>query len=91
MTMSMSTPRRSSSGSTVAPLPTRPTRERAPFALGDLAAGDRVVEVVGDLVEVAVVDPPAQPRLVDVDDQADAAVERDGERLRAAHAAAARR
>jgi hypothetical protein len=64
-------------------------RPADPVLLGHLAAGDRVVQVVGDLVQVAVVDPPAQPRLVDVDDQADTVVERDGQRLGAAHATAA--
>ena len=73
----------------VAQLPTRPTRQRAPLGLGPLAAGDRVVEVVGHLVEVAVLDAAVQARRVDVDDQADAVVQRHRERLRAAHAAAA--
>jgi hypothetical protein len=61
--------------------PLRRLRGRAPL--------DRVVEVVGDLVEVAVLDAAAQACLVDVHHQADAAVERHGQRLRAAHAAAA--
>ena len=67
----------------------QPDRQRAPLGLGALTAGDRVVEVVGHLVEVAVLDAALQARRVDVDDQADAVVQRDGERLRAAHAAAA--
>ena len=86
----MSTPRRSSSGSTVAQLPTT-ARPTAPGARPWPAAPTRtaVVQVGGHLVEVAVLDPAPQPRLVDVDDEADAAVQGDGQRLRAAHAAAA--
>ena len=67
--------------------PRRPTRPGdRPWPQGLL---DRGVEVVGDLVEVAVLDPALQPGPVDVDDQADAVVEGDGQRLRAAHPAAA--
>ena len=63
--------------------------QRPPLLLGREALRDGVVEVRGDHVEVAVVDPALQPALVDVDDEADAAVHRDRQRLRAAHAAAA--
>ncbi len=88
MTMSISTPRRSSSGSTVGAVADQADRQRGAALLRGLAAGDRVVQAVGQLVEVAVVDAALQPRPVDVDHEADAVVQRDGERLRAAHAAA---
>ena len=52
-------------------------------------AGDRVVEVVGHLVEVAVLDAALQARGIHVDDEHHALVHGDRERLRAAHAAAA--
>ena len=65
--------------------PTAPAASR----LASRHRRDGVVEVVGDDVEVAVLDPPAQTSRVDVDDEAHAAVERHRERLRAAHAAAA--
>ena len=48
---------------------------------------DRVVDVVGLLVEVAVLDPPGDPGLVALDADGHAAVHGDGQRLRAAHAA----
>jgi len=50
---------------------------------------DRLVEVGAVLVEVPVFDSPAQPRLVHVDDQHGTSVHRHGQRLGAAHAAAA--
>ena len=89
MTMSISTPRRSSSGKTVGGVADQADGQRAPVPLRGQAPGDGVVEVVGHLVEVAVLDAAPQPGGVDVDDQADAAVQRDGQRLGAAHAAAA--
>ena len=61
--------------------------ERAPLRLGRLAARDRVVEVVGPLVEVARLEPAADPLRVDLDAQRDAVVHRHRERLRAAHPA----
>ena len=45
---------------------------------------------MGDLVEVAVLDALGEARGVDVDDEADAFVHRDSERLRATHATAPR-
>src|SRR6478672_5415272 len=57
----------------------------ATLVLGGDGLVDRLVERVGDLVEVAVLDPAAQPGLVDVDDEAGALVHRDGQRLGAAH------
>ena len=86
--MSIATPRRSSSGNTVAALPTTPIARAAGRAWRP-GSDDRVVQVVGHLVEVPLGHPAAQPRLVDVDARADAAVQRDGERLGPAHAAAA--
>ena len=62
MTMSTGTPRRSSSGSTVAQLPTRPTDSARPVVLGRQAAAQRVVEVVGDHVQVARARPAARSR-----------------------------
>ena len=47
----------------------------------------RLVEVVGALVDVARRQPALDARRVDFDDERDAAVHRDGERLRAAHPA----
>ena len=87
--MSIATPRRSSSGKTSAALPTTPTDSGRALRLRLQRNGNRLVERGRELVEVAVVDPAAQVRLVDVDDEADPAVEGHGERLRTAHAAAA--
>ena len=53
---------------------------------GDRAA-DGVVDIIGLLVEVAVLDPPGDPGLVAVHADGHAAVHGDGQRLRAAHAA----
>ena len=52
-------------------------------------AGESGVEVCRVLVEVAVRDAAGEAGLVDVDDEDGSPVERDGERLRAAHAARA--
>ena len=87
--MSIATPRRSSSGSTTALLPTRPTDSARRSALARSHRAIGVVEPVGDLIEVAVLDAAVQARWVDVDDQADAVVQRNREWLRAAHPAAA--
>ena len=57
--------------------------------LGGQRLGNRLVEIGGDLVEIAMAHPPVQPRPVDVDDQADAVVQRHREGLRTAHPAAA--
>ena len=51
--------------------------ERAPLALRRPAAGDRVLEVVRLLVEVAGLDAPPQVAGVDLDAERDAAVHRD--------------
>ena len=63
-------------------------RPGAALGLGPQRLLDGVVEVVGDLVQVAMLDPAVQPGPVDVDDQAGAAVQGDGQRLGAAHPAA---
>ena len=68
-----------------------PDAEWAALALRRPAPGDRVLEVVGLLVEVAGLDPPSQVAGVDLDAEADATVHRDRQRLRPAHAAQARR
>ena len=49
---------------------------------------DGIVEIVGDLVEVAGLDAALQARAVDVDHEADALVHRDGQWLGTAHTAA---
>ena len=66
-------------------------RQRCPVRLGLLDAADRGEVVGGDLVEVAVVDAALQHVLVDVDHERDPVVHRHRQRLRAAHAAGARR
>ena len=65
-------------------------RQGTAFLLRSRDARDRIVEVMRDLVEVAVLDALGQTRGVDIDDEADALVHRHREWLRAAHAAAAR-
>ena len=65
----------------------RPTLSGAALALGGEAALDRVVEVVGPLVEVPGLEPPADPLRVDLDAERDAVVHRHRQRLRAAHPA----
>ena len=90
MTMSTATPRRSSSGTSVAALPTTPTESARRCALAASASATRLIQRGGDLVQVAVLHPAGKPGRVDVDDQADAAVHGHGQRLRSAHAAAAR-
>ena len=63
--------------------------QRAALGLGREHSPHGFVEVVGPLVEVALLDAALEPARVDVDHEYDAAVHRDRERLRAAHAAAA--
>ena len=60
--MSISKPRRSSSGKTSAALPTTPTEARAGRVWRRRQRRDGVVEVVGHLVEVAVLDPAPSRR-----------------------------
>ena len=62
-------------------------RQRPAVLGGGLHPGEAVVERVGDLVEVAVVEPALGAGRVDLDAQRRAAVAGDGERLRAAHPA----
>ena len=57
------------------------------FVPGRDRAADGVADIIGLLVEVAVLDPPADPGLVAVHADGHAAVHGDGQRLRAAHAA----
>ena len=66
-----------------------PDRPGPTLGLGAQHLLDGVVEVVGDLIEVAVVDAAVQAGGVDVDHEADALVHGDRERLGATHAAAA--
>ena len=58
--MSTSTPRRSSSGSTSAALPTTPTDSARPSRFAAVDPVERVVQGVGDGVEVAGLDPAAE-------------------------------
>src|SRR5699024_4233171 len=64
-------------------------RQPAPLRLGGVRSGDRVLEVVGDLVAVALGDAALEAGAVHVHDQAHAVVEGDRQRLRPAHSAAA--
>ena len=64
-------------------------RQRPAVPLGRLDPGDAVVQGVGDLVEVAVLEPALRPPRVHLDAQGGAAVAGDRQRLRAAHAAEA--
>jgi hypothetical protein len=87
--MSMSTPRAQQLGEHLGRIADDADRPGPAVALGGQGDLDRLIERPGDLVEVAVLDPPMQPGRVDVDDEARTAVKGHGERLRAAHAAAA--
>ena len=64
-------------------------REGATFVLGFERAFDGLIQIGPIFIEVAVLDPAFEPRLVDVDNQHGAVVHRDGERLCATHPAAA--
>ena len=65
-------------------------RQGTAFLLRRGDARNRIVEVMRDLVEVAVLDALRQTRGIHIHDEADTLVHRDGEWLRATHAAAAR-
>ena len=60
-----------------------------PSAAAARAQRERLCRVVGQLVDVADLEPSPRPRRVDLDGQAHAVVHRHGQRLRAAHAAEA--
>ncbi len=87
MTTSMCTPRRASSGSTSAALPSSPIDSGRPCLHGSVEASERVVEVGRALVQVTACDPPLDPLQVHLDAQRGAAAHRDREWLCAAHAA----
>ena len=70
-------------------VPDQPHAPAATLLLGGQRLGHRGVKVVGVLVEVPVLDPPREPGLVHIDDQAGTLVQGDRQRLRAAHAATA--
>ena len=90
MTTSGMKPRATSAGSTSAALPSRPIERGDAVARRSARARvDRLVQVVGALVEVAGRQALLDARRIDLDDQRDAAVHRDGQRLGAAHAAEA--
>ena len=91
MTMSIGASRSSSAGKTSAALPTTPIDNGRLASRASIALAERVVEVGGLDVEVALGDAPVDAGLVDVDADRDAVVHRDGQRLRTAHAADARR
>ena len=80
---------RTSSGRTSAALPSRRDRARAALALPALDPLERRRRGRRLLVDVAGREPALDPLRIDFDDQRDAAVHRDRERLRAAHAAEA--
>ena len=61
--------------------------QRTPLVLGGLAAGDRLLEVVGLLVEITRLDAAADSLGVDLDAKGGAPVHRDRQRLGATHAA----
>ena len=67
-----------------------PDRQRAAGVARRDRAADRVVDAVGGLVEVAVLDPAVDPGRIAVHAERHAAVHRHRERLRAAHAAQSR-
>ena len=67
----------------------QPDRERPPLVARGHRAAYGVLEVVGLLVEVAVLDPAGDPGLVDVDADRDPVVHGHGQRLGAAHPAEA--
>ena len=60
-------------------------RERLAGIFGRDHEGDSFIEIGRVLVEVAVLDAPCEPRLVDVDDQHRPVIHRDREGLRTAH------
>ena len=64
-------------------------RQRLPLGRPRPRRRERLRGVVGEPVDVADVEPPSRPRLVDLDRDAGALVHRHGQRLRAAHPAQA--
>ena len=78
------------SGSTSAALARKRKRQRLACIARRDPLVDRVIEIVGRLVAIARGDAPVDARLVDLDHQGRCACELAGQRLRAAHAAAAR-
>ncbi len=74
-------------GDQVGGIAEQPDRERTPGVLRLVGQRDRVIEVVGGNVQVAMLDAPLDPALVAVDADRDAVVHGDRERLRATHAA----
>ncbi len=89
MTRSGCQPRRTSSGSTSAALAISATERASPAARQASTVGDRLVEVVGHLVDVAGGVAPLGAGRVDLDGQAGALVHGHRQRLGAAHAAQA--
>ena len=87
MTMSIGASISSSCGKISAALPSSPIESGRRSSRAATAAGHGVLDRVGLLVEVAVLDAPGDPGLVDVDADRDAVVHGHRERLRAAHAA----
>ena len=72
-------------------VPTRATECRCRSRRQPSTVCERLVEVVGQLVEVAGIEALAGARLVHLDDERGSAVHRDRQRLGAAHAAQAAR
>ena len=87
-TMSIGTPRRNSSGKTSAQFPTTPIEVARRSALAATARDTASIKIIGDLVEIAMINSALQPGSVDIDDQADTLVQRHSQRLGPAHPAA---
>ena len=87
MTTSTGAPIASSRGHQVGGVAEQPDRQRLRRRARRPRAADRVVDAVGLHVQVAVLDPAADPRRVAVDADRHAAVHGDRQRLRAAHPA----
>jgi len=85
--MSMGASLASRAGKTSAAFAEQADGQRLALVPGGDRAADGVVEVLGLLIEVAVLDPPGDPGLVAVHADDRAAVHGHRERLRAAHAA----
>ena len=89
VTMSIGALRREQLGKHVGGVAEQADGQRPPGVAGGDGAADGVVDVVGLLVQVAVLDPAGDPGLVALDADGHAAVHGHGQRLGAAHAAQA--
>ena len=87
MTRSNRSPAAAQAGSISAALPTSAMEIASPGRGRGAGPGQRLGRIVRQPIDVADLEPPARPRLVDLDREADALVHRDRQRLGAAHAA----